>query len=113
MWTGLFCDGRTVPLESRKRRFAWSPAFASFDAGALGELPLAVRFIESDPARLMHAKFYWFSGPDGNAAVMGSANCSAAAWLAKHDAGNVELVVTYDQAELAAFKPILSVFVRR
>ncbi|WP_338834575.1 hypothetical protein [Bradyrhizobium septentrionale] len=94
----------------KKATICLSPAFASFDAGALGKLPLVVRFIKADPARLMHAKFYWFSGPDGNAAVMGSANCSAAAWLAKHDAGNVELVVPYDQAELAAFKPILSLF---
>jgi hypothetical protein len=94
----------------KKATICLSPAFASFDAGALGKLPLAVRFIKADPARLMHAKFYWFSGPNGNAAVMGSANCSAAAWLAKHDAGNVELVVPYDQAEYAAFKPLLSLF---
>jgi hypothetical protein len=94
----------------KKATICLSPAFASFDAGALGKLPLAVRFVKAAPARLMHAKFYWFSGPDGNAAVMGSANCSAAAWLARHDAGNVELVVPYDQPEYAAFKPILSLF---
>jgi hypothetical protein len=87
-----------------------SPAFASFEAAKLAKLPLDVRFVETDPTRLMHAKFFWFSGPEGNAAVMGSANCSAAAWLAKHDGGNVELVVPYDQAEQAAFKPILALF---
>jgi hypothetical protein len=94
----------------KKATICLSPAFASFDAKMLGKLPLAVRFIKADPKRLMHAKFYWFSGPDGSAAVMGSANCSAAAWLASHDAGNVELVVPYDHAEDAAFQPLLSFF---
>jgi hypothetical protein len=41
---------------------------------------------------------------------MGSANCSAAAWLAKHDAGNGELVVPYNQAELEDFQPLLALF---
>jgi hypothetical protein len=94
----------------KKATICLSPAFASFDAGKLAKLPLEVRFVKADPTRLMHAKFYWFSGPGGNATVMGSANCSAAAWLAKHDGGNVELMVPYDQAEYTAFKPLLSLF---
>ena len=87
-----------------------SPAFASFDAKKLSKMPFEVRFVETDRKRLMHAKFYWFSGPGGNAAVMGSANCSAAAWLASHDAGNVELVVAYDQADAAQFNALLAAF---
>lgn len=54
----------------------------------------------------MHAKFYWFSGADGSAAVVGSANCSAAAWLA----GNIELIIPYDEPRAAEFEPILSIF---
>jgi hypothetical protein len=58
----------------------------------------------------MHAKFYWFSGSGGTAAVVGSANCSAAAWLAGSGHGNVELVVPYDAPREADFKPVLSIF---
>jgi hypothetical protein len=54
----------------------------------------------------MHAKFYWFFGPDGSAAVVGSANCSAAAWLAE----NVELIIPYDEPLAAEFESILSIF---
>jgi hypothetical protein len=93
-----------------KATICLSPAFASFDAAKLTQLPLTVRFVRADPARRMHAKFYWFSGPDGNAAVMGSANCSAAAWLANHDGGNVELMLPYDQAAYAEFARLLAVF---
>jgi hypothetical protein len=87
-----------------------TPPFASFDAKQLQKLPLEVRFVERDPKRRVHAKLYWFSGPDGDAAVMGSANCSAAAWLADHDNGNVELITVYDAPERATFAPILTDF---
>lgn len=87
-----------------------SPAYASFDAVTLSKLPFEIHFVKAAPKRLMHAKFYWFSGPDGNAAVMGSANCSAAAWLANHAAGNVEMVVPYDRPEEDDFTPLLDLF---
>jgi hypothetical protein len=87
-----------------------SPAFASFDAAKLSKLPFEVKFVRADPKRLMHAKFYWFASAGENAAVMGSANCSAAAWLANHDAGNVELVVPYDTADAAEFSRVLELF---
>jgi hypothetical protein len=87
-----------------------NPAFASFDPAKLDRLPLNVHFVAAEPGRLMHAKFFWFSGPNGNAAVMGSANCSAAAWLADHGSGNAELVTVYDDAELGAFEPLLARF---
>ncbi|MGY8631321.1 hypothetical protein RAD15_02330 [Bradyrhizobium sp. 14AA] len=87
-----------------------TPSFASFDAKQLAKLPLKVRFVERDPKRRVHAKFCWFSGPDGDAAVMGSANCSAAAWLANHANGNVELITVYDTPDRAAFAPLLADF---
>ena len=58
----------------------------------------------------MHAKFYWFTGRDGDAALMGSANCSAAAWITGNGFGNFEAVVPYDAPSEADFKGILSVF---
>lgn len=87
-----------------------TPAFASFEVKQLAKLPMEVRFVERNPERRVHAKLYWFSGPDGDAAVMGSANCSAAAWLANHDNGNVELITVYDAPDRAAFASILSDF---
>ena len=83
-----------------------TPSRASFDPKKLAKLPLKIRIIEANPDKMMHAKFYWFSGPDGQAAVVGSANCSAAAWLA----GNVELMVAYDSATEAEFNSALTVF---
>lgn len=94
----------------KKATICLTPAFASFDAKQLAKLPLVVRFVERDPTRRVHAKLCWFSGPQGDAAVMGSANCSAAAWLAEHANGNVELVTVYDAAERSAFAPILTDF---
>lgn len=94
----------------KKATVCLTPSFASFEARQLAKLPMEVRFVERDPKRRVHAKLYWFSGPDGHAAIMGSANCSAAAWLANHDNGNVELITVYDTAERADFAPILSDF---
>ncbi len=83
-----------------------NPAYASFDPVRLAKLPFDVRIIAASPNKRLHAKFYWFSGPDGDAAIVGSPNCSAAAWLA----GNVELVVIYDDAKADDFKSVLAVF---
>jgi hypothetical protein len=50
-------------------------------------------------------------GPDGPAAVMGSANCSAAAWIRPPaSGGNIEAVVVYDRPDASDFAPILSFF---
>jgi hypothetical protein len=87
-----------------------SPPFAAFDPRKLEKLPLEVRIVKAKPEQLMHAKFYWFSGPGGTAAVVGSANCSAAAWLAGNGHGNIELVVPYDAPRETDFKPVLSIF---
>lgn len=61
-------------------QIALDPSRASFGPKALSRLKARVRF-HPLTGRPTHAKFYWFEGPNGAAAVMGSANCSAAAWL--------------------------------
>src|SRR6267142_2581050 len=59
----------------------------------------------------IHAKFYWLTGRDGSAAIVGSANCSAAAWLnSPVRGGNVEAVAIYDQPLASEFGPILQTF---
>lgn len=66
------------------------------------------RLVGSSP---IHAKFYWLTGRDGSAAIMGSANCSAAAWLnSPARGGNVEAVAIYDQPLASEFGPILQTF---
>jgi hypothetical protein len=87
-----------------------NPAFASFEKSRLADLPVEVRFIKPKDDARMHAKFYWFTGRDGDGAVMGSANCSAAAWITGNGFGNFEAVVPYDAPSDADFKGILSVF---
>lgn len=77
------------------------PALSDFDAVKLETLPLDVHIVPIVPSpdehRPLHAKLVWFEGNDGCSAVVGSANCSAAAWLVPPEAGgNVELVVAFD-----------------
>lgn len=91
----------TVILDQRR---------ASFRPDKLMALPLEARVLHL-PGRPVHAKLYWLDGPDGAAALFGSANCSAAAWLpAPAEGGNVEAVVVYERPEAADFAPVLGVF---
>jgi hypothetical protein len=87
-----------------------SPAYASFDAARLKKLPIDVQIVKPKNGQMMHAKFFWFSGTQGRAAVVGSANCSAAAWLTGNAFGNFELVIPYDSPAEADFRSILAVF---
>ena len=58
--------------------------------------------------KLMHAKFYWFDGPDGPGALWGSANCSSSAWLIPKQ--NLEAMVVEDTPEPIHYSDILQVF---
>jgi hypothetical protein len=107
---GAFLRWAHTTFGVRKATVCLTPPFASFDTKQLAKLPMEVRFVAHDATRRMHAKLYWFSGPEGDAAIMGSANCSAAAWLANADNGNVELITVYDAPARGAFAPILSDF---
>lgn len=92
---------------------ALDPSRASFDSKRLSKLDAKVRLhpLTGQPT---HAKFYWLEGPDGAAAVVGSANCSAAAWLAPlGHGGNIELVVVYDEAQRRQFSDVLGLFSKR
>ena len=91
---------------------ALTPSSGSFVAESLADLPLELRLVAAPTGRLLHAKFYWFDGVEGPAAVMGSANCSAAAWLlAPAGGGNIESVVIYDQPDADNFAGVLELFV--
>lgn len=84
---------------------------ASFSPDLLERLPLAVRFIEPPEDKPLHAKCYWFDGPDGPAALFGSPNCSASAWLRPlASGGNVETAAVFDQPVRADWNEALKLF---
>lgn len=90
---------------------ALDPKRSAFQASKLEHLPLNVSIIplESHPAP--HSKLVFLYGTNGNAAVVGSANCSAAAWLIPPGkGGNVESVLLFDECEKAEFESCLAVF---
>jgi hypothetical protein len=103
---GEFLKWAHRQFQIKRATICLTPAHASFDVAQLARLPFDVRIVEAAREKVMHAKFYWFSGPDGPAAVVGSANCSVAAWLG----ANVELIVPYDQPDEVQFAPALEVF---
>ena len=87
------------------------PSMASFDRAKLSLLPVHVELVKPKESRTVHAKFYWPEGSDGSAAIMGSANCSAAAWLLSPDqGGNVEAIVIYDHPSESEFNEVLARF---
>ena len=87
------------------------PSMASLDPAKLSLLPVQVELVKPKESRTVHAKFYWLKGPDGAAAIMGSANCSAAAWLLSPDqGGNVEAVAIYDHPSEDDFNKVLACF---
>ncbi len=84
---------------------------ASFDPALVERLPMQVDFVEPPGPKHLHAKSYWFDGPDGAAAIVGSANCSASAWLRPvTSGGNVEAIVAMDRPNREEWERILAAF---
>jgi hypothetical protein len=109
--SGAFLRWAQATFGVARATIGLTPAATSFVAEKLADLPLDLRLIEAPPDRPLHAKFYWFDGADGPAAVMGSANCSAAAWLlAPASTGNVESIVVYDRPDAQDFESALGLF---
>jgi hypothetical protein len=85
-----------------------TPERIVLDPGAIQALGANVSFVSHPDDKPVHAKFFWFDGPDGPAVVWGSANASRAAWLlAGH---NQEAVVVEDRPQAAEFEDALRVF---
>ncbi len=94
---GAFLRWANATFGITRATVALTPSAASLKPEKLADLPLELRVIVASTDRPLHAKLYWFEGADGPAAVMGSANCSAAAWLLPpSQGGNIETVVVYD-----------------
>jgi len=89
---------------------AVSPENASFIKESVDKCPAKVTLAPFTEGQMLHAKFYWFDGPDGSAAIVGSANCSGAAWLKSPiHGGNVEIVQIHDIANAHDFGKVLQV----
>jgi hypothetical protein len=102
--SGAFLRWANAAFGVTRATVVLTPSTASFIAERLADLPLDLRLVAAPPERPLHAKLYWFEGADGPAAAMGSANCSAAAWLvAPESGGNIEAVVVYDQPDANGF----------
>ncbi len=88
---------------------AVTPDNASFLKQEIETNPVQITLAPFTGDQMLHAKFYWFEGPDGPAAIVGSANCSRAAWLlAPADGGNVEAFLVYDNPTPEDFQDVLS-----
>lgn len=108
---GAFLRWANTTFGITRATIALTPSAASFNPEKLADLPLDLRVIAAPAERPLHAKLYWFDGADGPAAVMGSANCSAAAWLLPpSQGGNVETVVVYDTPNDEEFASALMLF---
>lgn len=95
----------------RKAVVALTPSQAGFSPKKLTDLPLELRIIPMPGPAPLHAKFYYFEGSQGACAVMGSPNCSAAAWLISPDqGGNIETALVYDSVQPDAFGGLLEIF---
>ena len=79
-----------------------APQGASRHPGVLGglillaDIPLELSLVAHTDS-YAHAKAYHLSGPEGDVLLVGSANCSPAAWLRPPAAnGNVEMMLVYE-----------------
>lgn len=79
----------------------------SFLGAEITKLPLVVDTFGDSTSGTLHAKLFWFDGPEGSAAVHGSANCSAAAWLVPpSQGGNTEVVAVFDTVLAGDFSEV-------
>ncbi len=76
----------------------------AFDPTLLPDLPVELRLLSYDGKPRTHLKAVVFESPSGCAAVVGSANCSGAAWLRPSShAGNIESAVIFDNCNPGEF----------
>ena len=109
--SGAFLAWAHETFGVKEARIAVNAGRASFDPSLIEKLPLATGFIEPGGPRPLHAKCYWFRGPEGEAALVGSANCSASAWVRPVDTGgNLEMMAVFDHPIRAEWEQVLSLF---
>lgn len=76
-----------------------------FTTSLLKGIPADLRLSRMNGHPRTHLKVALFESSTGCAAVLGSANCSGAAWLRPADqSGNIESVLIFDKCESASFR---------
>ncbi len=107
---GAFLEWTARTFGVKKAVIGLDPENSDFDPKKLKKLPVDIQVIPLPSNPMPHAKFYFFEGRKDSAAIMGSANCSAAAWLASLNAGgNTELVMVYDHCERKQVRAVLNI----
>lgn len=104
-------DQQAAMVRWAAERFGVSKAIIEMDLGCCGfdpkqlaALPLELRIVPYDGQPKTHLKAAIFESSNGSAAVVGSANCSGAAWLRRaNENGNTESVLIFDQCDPSDF----------
>jgi HKD family nuclease len=108
---GVFLRWAHKTFGVQRAVIALTPSQAHFSLSKLADLPVELRLIPMAGAMPLHAKFYFFDGPEGAGAVMGSPNCSAAAWVIPPEhGGNIETALVYDSPKPDEFHALLEIF---
>jgi hypothetical protein len=82
----------------------------SFHKQKLISKPYSVAFNTPQSSNYLHAKFYLFESSSTSCAIMGSANCSRAAWLlSPHEGGNVEAVSLFEDTTRHEYEDVLKI----
>ena len=107
---GAFLEWAAHTFGVKKALIGLNPENSAFNLNMLKKLSMDIQIIPMPANPMPHAKFYYFEGKKDSAVIMGSANCSAAAWLAPLNAGgNTELAVVYDHCEPKQIGAILRI----
>src|SRR3989338_710317 len=108
---GALLDWMSRTFGVEQAEIAIDPALCSFQLAEMKKLDLEVRLVQLPSTPRPHAKFIQLEGPDGDAFIVGSANCSAKAWLLTPEAGgHIECILLYEGRKAAEFESALGPF---
>ena len=106
---GAFLSWAAQTFGIKKAVIGLDPQSSAFQPKLIEKLALKTLIVPMSANPTPHAKFYWFEGSAGAAAILGSANCSAAAWLVPPDrGGNVESIIVYENCNEKQFAAALA-----
>lgn len=94
---GAFLDWCNIKLNIRKFTVVGNYDNISFLSRHLKKISAQIKIAPINDSRLMHGKVYLFRTKNQYALITGSANCSAAAWIAPlNKNGNIENITIYE-----------------
>ena len=107
-------DNSAAMIRWATNKFGIKKAFLEVDRDCCGldpllleDIPIDFRLHLTDGNPRSHLKVFVFESDQSSAAVIGSANCSGAAWLrSSENGGNIESVVIHEECDPAEFHPL-------